>query len=69
MKPEDVPPGIKVKRQKTILRFESIKEYDMYSAFFYAQTIASNVVDAYGFLGIVIAKLEPTDRLLPRIRA
>lgn len=49
MKPEDVPPGIKVKRQKTILRFESIKEYDMYSAFFYAQTIASNVVDAYGF--------------------
>lgn len=49
MKPEDVPTGIKIKGQKAILRFERIKEYDMYSAFFTAQIIASNVVDAYGF--------------------
>lgn len=49
LKPGNVPSGIKSKRQKTILRFDTIKCYDMYSAFFIAQTIASNVVDAYGF--------------------
>lgn len=47
--PENVPSGIKSKRQKAILRFDAIKSYDMYSAFFIAQTLAANVVDAYGF--------------------
>lgn len=47
--PTSVPTGIKTKRQKTILRFEHIESYDMYSAFEIADTISSCVANSYAF--------------------
>lgn len=44
-----VPVGIKTKRQKTILKFDSIETYDMYSAFEQASAISSCVVNSYSF--------------------
>lgn len=44
-----VPTGIKTKRQKTILKFELIKSYDMYSAFEIANLISSCVANSYSF--------------------
>lgn len=44
-----VPVGIKTKRQKTILKFEAIESYDLYSAFEIADSISSCVVNAYSF--------------------
>ena len=44
-----VPTGVKTKRQKTILKFESIESYDMYSAFETANAISSCVVNSYSF--------------------
>ena len=44
-----VPIGIKTKRQKSILKFEGIESYDMYSAFEIANTISSCVVNSYSF--------------------
>ena len=46
---KNVPKGIKTKRQKTILKFEDIESYDMYSAFELANAIALVVVDSYSF--------------------
>lgn len=49
LKPQDVPNGIKTKQQQTILKFETIKALDMYSAYETANDISSCVVDSYGF--------------------
>lgn len=43
------PIGIKTRRQKTILKFEEIESYDMYSAFEIAEAISSCVVCSYAF--------------------
>lgn len=45
----NVPMGIKTKRQKTILKFEAIESYDMYTAFEIADSISSCVVNSYSF--------------------
>lgn len=45
----DAPIGIKTKRQKTILKFESIESYDMYTAFEVADALSSCVVNSYSF--------------------
>lgn len=45
----EVPIGIKTRRQKTILKFESIECYDMYTAFDIADAISSCVVNSYSF--------------------
>lgn len=47
--PTSVPIGVKTKRQKTILKFECIKSYDMYSAFEIADAISSCVANSYAF--------------------
>lgn len=47
--PSEVPVGIKTKNQKTILKFESIKALDLFSAYETAFSIASHVVDSYAF--------------------
>lgn len=47
--PASVPTGIKTKRQKTILKFEHIESYDMYSAFEIADAISSCVANSYAF--------------------
>ena len=47
--PTSVPTGIKTKRQKTILKFEHIESYDMYSAFEIADAISSCVANSYAF--------------------
>lgn len=44
-----VPLGIKTRRQKTILCFEAIESYDMYSAFEIANALSSIVVNSYSF--------------------
>lgn len=44
-----LPKGIKTKHQKTILKFEGIKSYDMYSALEIASAISSCVVNSYSF--------------------
>ena len=46
---KSVPTGIRTRRQKTILRFEKIESYDMYTAFEIANAISSCVVNAYSF--------------------
>ena len=46
---EAVPIGIKTKRQKTILKFEGVESYDMYSAFEIVNAISSCVVNSYSF--------------------
>ena len=46
---DSIPKGIKTKRQKTILKFESIESYDMYSAFEIADAISACVVNSYAF--------------------
>lgn len=46
---DSVPTGIKTKRQKTILKFEGIESYDMYSAFELVNAISSCVVNSYSF--------------------
>lgn len=46
---KSVPIGIKTRRQKTILKFEKIESYDMYSAFEIANAISSCVVNSYSF--------------------
>ncbi len=46
---ESVPIGIKTKRQKTVLKFEGVESYDMYSAFEIVSTISSCVVNSYSF--------------------
>lgn len=43
--PNEVRPGIKTRHQKTILKFEAIKEYDMYSA--YKKAYEINVADQF----------------------
>lgn len=43
------PIGIKTRRQKTILKFEEIESYDMYSAFEIAEAISSCVINSYSF--------------------
>lgn len=45
----EVPVGIKTRRQKTILKFEAIESYDMYTAFDIADAISSCVVNSYSF--------------------
>lgn len=47
--PTSVPKGIKTKRQKTILKFEGIKSYDMYTAFEIANAISLCVANSYTF--------------------
>lgn len=44
-----VPVGIKTKKQKTILRFNSIKSLDYYSAYGLAKSISSLIIDAHSF--------------------
>lgn len=46
---KSVPTGIKTRRQKTILKFEGIESYDMYTAFEIANAISSCVVNSYSF--------------------
>lgn len=46
---KSAPIGIKVKRQRTILKFEGIESYDMYTAFEIANSISSCVVNSYSF--------------------
>ena len=46
---KSVPIGIKTKRQKTILKFEGVESYDMYSAFEIVSAISSCVVNSYSF--------------------
>lgn len=46
---ESVPIGIKTKRQKTVLKFEGVESYDMYSAFEIVSAISSCVVNSYSF--------------------
>ena len=47
--PSEVPAGIKTKNQRTILKFESIKALDLFSAYETAFSIASHVIDSYAF--------------------
>lgn len=49
MSPNEVPVGIKTKYQKTILKFESVKALDLFSAYEKAFYIASHVIDSYAF--------------------
>lgn len=49
LRPDEVQSGIKIKKQKTILKFESVTELDMFSAFENAYEIALHVVDSYSF--------------------
>lgn len=44
-----VPTGIKTRKIRTILKFEGIESYDMYSAFQIADNISSCVVNSYSF--------------------
>lgn len=43
------PHGLKIRRQQSILRFEDIESYDIYSAYEIANAISSCVVDSYNF--------------------
>ena len=45
----DLPMGIKARRQRTILEFKKIESLDIYSAYTMVQEISSFIVDAYGF--------------------
>lgn len=45
----DLPKGVKAKRQKTILEFKKVKSLDIYSAYTIVQEISSFIVNAYGF--------------------
>ena len=49
LKPEEAPLGIKKKNQKTILKFEELQSYDMYSACEIANEIVCCVEDYYNF--------------------
>lgn len=46
---KSVPIGIKTKKQKTILRFNSIKSLDYYFAYELAQNISSLIIDIHSF--------------------
>ena len=46
---KSVPIGIKTKKQKTILRFNSIKSLDYYSAYELAKNISSLIIDIHSF--------------------
>ena len=49
LKPSEVENGIKTKRQRTILKYESIQALDMFSAYEKAYKIALHVVDSYAY--------------------
>ena len=49
LNPQDAPVGIKKKKQRTILKFESIQSFDMYSACEIANDIVDCVADSYNF--------------------
>lgn len=49
IEPDKLPKGIKVKRQKTIIKFNGVESLDLYSAYVLAQTISDFIVNAYGF--------------------
>lgn len=49
LNPQEAPVGIKKRNQRTILKFESIQSYDMYSACEIANDIVGYVADAYNF--------------------
>ena len=46
---EEVPEGIKIKRQKTILEFSALKACDAFSAYKIAYKIATGISDSYEF--------------------
>ncbi len=74
MSPNEVPVGIKTKYQKTILKFESVKALDLFSAYEKAFYIASHVIDSYAFFrhdGSTIktyGQVVCADRSIVRIR-
>ena len=45
----NLPMGIKARRQRTVLEFKKIKSLDIYSAYTIVQEFSSFIVDAYGF--------------------
>ena len=74
LNPSEAPIGIKAKKQKTILKFESIEALDMFSAYEIAHVIASCVIDSYAFFrhdGSSIktyGQVVCTDKSIVRIR-
>ena len=49
LSPQEAPVGIKKKYQRTILKFEAIQSYDMYTACEIANDIVCRVADSYNF--------------------
>ena len=47
--PSEAPKGIKTKNQRTIIKFESIRELDIFSAYEKAFDISTRIVDSYAF--------------------
>ena len=49
LNPQEAPVGIKKKNQRTILKFETIQSYDMYTACEIANDVVCCVADSYNF--------------------